>query len=130
MTVRRARWLLFVAFACTVPFPILGPFGGSVPAVRHVILLAATGAVALAEGAAGPVPGLLILFALHAAVTLALCGAAAWLGALLSAALSPAARRTAVLTVVAVLVATALLFPLYETPFGRAPTATLVGVLS
>lgn len=130
MTVRRARWLLLATFALTVPFPILGPFGGSVPAVRHLVLLAATGAVAIREGAAGPVPGLLVLFAVHLMVTLALCLAAAWLCARLSASLSPPARRTAVLIVLAVLVVTAVLFPIYDTPFARAPHSTLLGVLS
>jgi hypothetical protein len=63
-------------------------------------------------------------------VTLALCGLAAWLCAQLTRPLSPPARRTAVVVTVAVLVIAAVLFPLYETPFGRAPTSTLIGVLS
>jgi len=128
MSVRRAAWLLFAAFALTLPFPAVGPFGGFVPAVHHVVLLAATLAVAVAEGAAGPVPRILALFAVHAAVTLALTGLAAWLCARLLASRSPATRRTVVWAVCAALLAVSLAFELYETPFGRAPTANLLGV--
>jgi hypothetical protein len=128
MSVRRSAWLLFAAFALTLPFPAFGPFGGTVPAVHHVILLAATLAIALVEGAAGPVPEILALFAIHAAVTLALTALAAWLCARLLARSSPAVRRSAVWAVCAALVAVSLAFELYETPFGRAPTANLLGV--
>jgi len=128
MSVRRAAWLLFAMFALTLPFPAIGPFGGFVPAVHHVVLLAATVAIAVAEGAAGPVLGILLLFAFHAAVTLVLTALAAWLCARLLASRSPAARRTVVWAVCAVLLAVSLAFEIYQTPFGRAPTANLLGV--
>jgi hypothetical protein len=130
MSVRAAWGWLFFALALMLPFPVLGPFGGFVPPVRHLILLAATGAVAVTEGAAGPVPGILKLFAIHAVVTLALVGALAWGASRALAALSPRARRGVVWAAIAAMLVLALAFEPYETSFGRAPTANLIGVLS
>ena len=128
MSARSTGWLLFAAFAFTVPFPAVGPFGGSAPAVHHAALFAATGAVAVVEGTAGPVLQILVLFAVHALATLALCGLAAWLVARLLAPLPPRTRAVVAGVMCAVLLAAAIAFPLYETPFGRAPTANLFGV--
>ena len=66
MSARVAGWLLFAVFAFAVPFPAVGPFGGFAPAVHHVALFAATGAIAVVEGTAGPVLQILGLFAVHA----------------------------------------------------------------
>jgi hypothetical protein len=129
MSVRASRWLLFAVLVVALPFPAVGPFGGFAPALHHVALFAATAAVAVVEGAAGPVGRILVLFAVHAAVTLALCGLAAWLGARLLASLSPRARTAVALGLCAALLAASLAFPLYDTPFGREPTANLLGVL-
>jgi hypothetical protein len=129
MSVRASRWILFAVLAVTLPFPAVGPFGGFVPAVHHVALFAATAAVAVVEGAAGPVRMILVLFAVHMVATLALCALAAWLCARLLAPLSPRARAAIALGLCAALIAASLAFPLYDTPFGREPTANLLGVL-
>jgi hypothetical protein len=128
MTTRAAGWLLFAVFAFAVPFPAVGPFGGFAPAIHNVALLAATGAIAVAEGTAGPVLLILGLFAVNAIATLALCGLAAWLVARLLAALPPRTRAVVAGAICAALLATAVAFPLYQTPFGRAPTSNLFGV--
>lgn len=130
MSVRAAWGWLFATFALVLPFPILGPFGGMVPPVRHLILLAATSAVAASEGAAGPVLGLLALFALHAVVTLVVSLALAWVASRLLGGLQPGVRRSLVWVAIALMVAIALSFELYTTPFGRSQTANLLGVLS
>ena len=129
MSPRSTRWLLFAVLVVALPFPAVGPFGGFVPALHNVALFAATAAVALVEGAAGPVRGILVLFAMNVAITLALCGLAAWLCARLLASLSPRVRAAIALALCAALVAASLTFPLYDTPFGREPTANLLGVL-
>ena len=129
MSTRSTGWLLFAVLALALPFPAVGPFGGFVPAVHHVALFAATAAVAAVEGTAGPVKMILVLFAVHMVATLALCGLAAWLAARLLAPLPPSMRAAIALALCAALLAAALAFPIYDTPFGRAPTANLLGVL-
>ena len=129
MSTRSTRWLLFAVLVIALPLPALGPFGGFAPALHNAALFAATAAVAVVEGAAGPVGKILVLFAVNAAATLALCALAAWLCARLCAPLSPRARAAVALGVCAVLLAVSLAFPLYETPFGREPIANLLGVL-
>ena len=129
MSTRSTGWLLFAVLALALPFPAVGPFGGFVPAVHHVALFAATAAVAVVEGAGGPVKLILVLFSVHVVATLALCGLAAWLVARLSRPLPPRTRAALALALCAALLAAALAFPIYDTPFGRAPTANLLGVL-
>lgn len=130
MTPRAARRWLWLGFALMLPFPVLGPFGGFVPAARHAILFAATGAIAATEGAAGPVQGILLLFAVHLLATLLLTWLLAFLASRALATLSDSVRRNLVYGVLAVMLVCALAFAPYETPFGRAPTANLLGVLS
>jgi hypothetical protein len=130
MSVRAAGRWLWLGFALMLPFPALGPFGGFVPAVRHLILFAVTGAVAVTEGAGGPVPGILLLFAVHAIVTLALAWGLAWAVSRLLAALSSSARRKVVWLALAAMLVSALVFEPYHTSFGRTPTSNLLGVLS
>lgn len=129
MTVRRARWLVFGALVLALPVPMLGPFDALVPPVRYAILLGAGSAVALAEGAAGPVPGILALLAFNLAVALAGAALLAWLAGLALAGLAPRLRAgIALAAVVAMLLAATASEP-YETGFGRAPRANLPGVL-
>jgi hypothetical protein len=129
LSTRSTRFLLFAVLAVALPFPTVGPFGGFVPAVHHVALFAATAAIATVEGTAGPVRMILVLFGVHMVATLALCALAAWLVARVLAPLPPRARAVVVIGLCAALIAAALAFPLYETPFGREPTANLLGVL-
>jgi hypothetical protein len=128
VSARTVGWLLFAVFAFAVPFPAVGPFGGLAPAAHYAALFAATAAIGAVEGTAGPVLQILALFTVNALVTLALCGLAAWLLARLLAPLPPRARAAVAGVICAALLAAALAFPLYETPFGRAPTANLFGV--
>jgi hypothetical protein len=130
VSARRAAWWLFAVFALTVPFPAFGPLGEFAPAVRHLVIFTATAAVAATEGVAGPVPGLLALFLVESVVTLAASGLAAWLAARLLAGRSPAVRRAVVIAVGVALLALSLAFPIYRTPFGRAPTGNLLGLFS
>ena len=71
MSVRKARWVLFLVFVLTIPLPLLGPLSVFAPTARYVVLASVTAAVALAEGASGPVPMIFLLFALHAVIYLA-----------------------------------------------------------
>ena len=130
MLVRTARRLLFALAALALPLPTLGPYAAVVPPARHLILFAATAAVAALEGAAGPVRGILTLFAINAAVTFPVAWFVAWLAARLTASLSPGVRRALVLGTCALFLLVALAFDLYRDPFGRAPTTNLWGVLS
>lgn len=130
MSRRAIFWLVFGALVLALPVPMLGPFESLVPPVRYAILLGAASAVALAEGAAGPVPLILALLAANLVVSLGAAGVAAWivsraLGALRSPALRGGLAVGAVLTGLAL----AASLPVYETGFGRAPTASLLGVL-
>jgi hypothetical protein len=129
LSTRSTRWLLFAVLIVALPLPAVGPFGGFAPALHHVALFAATAAVAVVEGAAGPVSRILVLFGVHALVTVALCAIAAWLGARGLASRSPRARAAVALALCGALLAATLAFPLYDTPFGREPTANLLGVL-
>lgn len=130
MSARAIFWLVFGALALALPFPMLGPFGSLVPPVRYAILLGAASAVALAEGAAGPVPLILALLAANLVVSLGAAGVAAWIvSRALGALRSPALRSGLAVGAVLVGLALAASLPVYETDFGRAPTASLLGVL-
>jgi len=122
--------MLFAVLAFTLPVPMWGPFGAFVPAVRYAILLAAGGAVALAEGAAGPVPGILLLFGVHALAATGVAGLAAWIASRALAPLAPRTRGWTVWAACAALLLLALAIELYRTPFGRAPASGLLGILS
>ena len=128
MSARAAGWVSFAVFALAVPIPAVGPFGGFVPAVHHAVLFAVTTAIAVVEGAAGPVLQILGLFAVHVLGTLALCGLAGWLVARLLAPLAPRTRALAVGVVGAALFTVAIAFPLYDTPFGRTPHSNWFGL--
>jgi hypothetical protein len=130
VSVRSARWILFLVFVFVWPWPMLGPFDLFAPVVRYVILFGASSLVAASEGAAGPVPLILLLFGLHAIVYLAIDWLAAWLLARSSRSLSGATRWRCVAAGATLAIALALLFDFYRTPFGRAPVANLLGVLS
>jgi hypothetical protein len=128
VSARAAGWLSFAVLVLAMPFPAIGPFGGFVAPVHHVVLCAATGAIAAAEGVAGPVGQILLLFAINAVATLFACGLASWLAARLLAPLAPRTRAWVVGAVGAALFAVAIAFPLYETPFGRTPTSNWFGL--
>ena len=117
---------LFFLFPWSLPF-YTGPF---VPAVRYWILGSAGAAVAATEGAAGaagPIVGLLLGWAL---VTTALC----WLiASLVARAAGRLPDRSALLLSYCAItfgLAWALLFQPYTTTFGRALRGGLLQVLS
>ena len=128
MSTRSIRWLLFAVSALALPLPAIGPFGGLVPPIHHIVLFAATGAIAAVEGMAGPVGRILVLFAINAVATSIACALAAWLVARLIGRLPERARPVVAWGLAGALLAASLVFPLYETPFGRAPTANLFGL--
>jgi hypothetical protein len=130
VSVRTSRWLLWLAFLLLLPMPMWGPFDAFVPAVRYAMLLAAGAAVAWAEGTAGPVPLILLLFAAHAVAALGLTGLAAWLGGYLLAPFAARTRGWVVWATCLALLLFALLLEPYRTPFGRAPEGNLLGILS
>ena len=130
MSVRAARWWLFFLFALALPLPMLGPYEAFVPLVRFLILAGATASVAAVEGAAGPVPGIFLLFAVHALVYGVGLWLLAWVSSRLLGFASPGARRTVVLLAWVVLLFIAIFFDIYATPFGRAQGGNLWSVLS
>ena len=99
------------------------------PVVRFVLLFGASAAVAIQEGAAGPVPLILLLFAAHAVAGLAFCALLAFFGRRALATLDPGSRRAVVWVFVFGVVILASYFDLYRTPFGQAPEANLWGLL-
>jgi len=130
VSVRAGRWLLFVVFALTLPLPSWGEFGEFAPALRYAVLFAAGAAVAIGEGATGPVPWILLLFGLHALAATALAGLAAWIGGRALARLAPRTRGWIVAVTCVAILLFAVAFEPYRTPFGRAPVSNLLGILS
>lgn len=130
MSTGAIRWLLFGSLVLALPVPMLGPFEAVVPALRYAILLGAAAAVAVAEGAEGPVPLILGLLALNLLVSLAAAWIVAWaVSRALGALRSPVLRGGLAVGAVCVGLTIAASFPIYETAFGRTPTANLLGVL-
>ena len=130
MSVRTARWLLFLVFALTIPLPLLGPLFAFAPAARYAVLASVTAAVALADGASGPVPLIFLLFALHAVIYLALEWLFAWWMARGLSRLSPTSQRTLVFVICGVLLIGSISLNLYRTPFGTRPSSNLLGLFS
>ena len=93
MSVRAVFWVLFVLLVFVLPLPLLGPFDALVPVVRFALLFGVSAAVAMAEGAAGPVPLILLLFGAHALFGLGVCAGIAWLASRGLSRLAPASRR-------------------------------------
>lgn len=132
MSVSAARRWIFFAIVLTAPLPMapMPGFDALVPPARYLLLGGVAGAYAITEGAAGPVGLLVLLFLAHAAVYLIAAWGAAWLVARLLSPLSPGSRRAVVLAVVLAMLFASLALDLYRTPFGRASTTNLWGVLS
>lgn len=130
MSVRKARWVLFLVFVLTIPLPLLGPLSVFAPAARYVVLASVTAAVALAEGASGPVPMIFLLFALHAVIYLALEWLFAWWMARGLSRLSPMGQRYLVFVICGILLIGSISLNLYRTPFGTLPSSNLLGLFS
>lgn len=130
MSVRASRWWLFGIFVLTLPLPLLGPYAAYVPPVRLLILSFATASVAVVEGAAGPVPAIFLLFAIHALVYLVCLWGVAWFLARVLASISGSLRTAIVVGVWIGMLFVAITFKIYVTPFGRTPNGNLWSVLS
>lgn len=128
MSARATFCTLLALFVFVLPLPLLGPFDALVPVVRFVLLFGASAAVAIQEGAAGPVPLIVLLFAAHAVFGLAACVLFAWLGTRGLSGLAPETRRIGVWVFVLGFVILASVFDVYRTAFGRAPAANLWGL--
>jgi hypothetical protein len=130
MSVGTTRWLWFLGVWLMVPWPMVLLANAWVPAARYLLLTLVSLAIGVFEGAAGPVPWIILLFALHAIVTSAAAWGIAWGASRALAGAAPETRRWVTLGTLAAAIAVTLAFDLYRTPFGRAPVANLLGVLS
>jgi hypothetical protein len=130
MSAQRIRRLWFVGFFFLLPWSMVIYSGPWVPAVRFLILGSVAGIVAVAEGAAGPVSGMVFLFLAHAVVTTIFC----WvLASIVARLLSRLPERLALRITFACLaagLAISLLLDPYLTPFGRAARGGLLEILS
>jgi hypothetical protein len=130
MQPRTLRRLWFVGFWLLVPWP-LSIFGDAfVPAVRYLILGVVAAAVAVTEGASGPVGGLVFLFLAMALLTTLACWLAAWLVSKLLIHSSAFAQRAVTFGGLGAALIFCLVCEPYATPFGRALTGGLLDVLS
>ena len=130
MSTPAQRRTLFIALFALAPLPMLGIDTVYVPAARYCLLAGVCLAVAVQEGAAGPVAMLTALFTAHALVWTALLWLLAWGAARGLARLPAATVRNSLLGAIAVATLLALLFDLYTTPYGTAPRSNLIGALS
>jgi hypothetical protein len=109
------------------PMPIVG--NAFVPAVRYAILATAATAVALKEGAAGPVGGIVGLFiGMTLAATLG-CWLLAWVVARALGSLPPLLQQRITWLFLVAGVMIALTLSPYRTYFGPAQTGGLLAVL-
>lgn len=130
MKLRPMRRLWFAGLWLLFPWPLLILVDASVPAVRYLLLAAVAGMVAIAEGGAGPVGLLVLLFAIWGVGTSLLCWLAAWWIAKLMARLPNRAAIALTLGVLGMGLFWAVFFEPYHTPFGRALRGGLLQVLS
>ena len=130
MGVRAIRRLWFLGAWLLLPWPMV-IFGDTwVPAVRYVILAGVAGAVALAEGAAGPVLAMVFLFSAWAAVTTLGCWLLAWAVSKLVGLLPSRVAGVLTLAILLVGLIAALVLTPYETRFGTARMGSLLDILS
>ncbi len=127
---RRLRRLWFLALLFLFPWPLPLLHDAFVPAIRYWILGSVAATVGVLEGAAGPVGQIVALLLGWALITTAIC----WLMAFLLARLGRLVPdRTALLasySAITGLLAWALIFEPYYTPFGHAVRGGLLQVLS
>ena len=130
MDVRSWRRLWFAGIWLLFPWPLLILQDAFVPAARYLLLGTVAATVAIAEGAAGPVGLLVVLFLGWGIGTSLLSWLLAWLVARV---LSQLPSRIAI-SVSGCILGGALIwasfFEPYRTPFGRALRGGLLQVLS
>ncbi len=130
MKPRSLRHLWFAGIWFLFPWPLLVLQDAFVPAARYVLLGTAAGAVALTEGAAGPVALLVALFVAWGIGTSLLSWLLAWLLTKLTSPLPKRAAAAFALTTLGLGLLWAVVFEPYRTPFGRALRGGLLQVLS
>lgn len=130
MTIKTARRVLFVALVLLAPAPMLVMTSGWMPPATYVVFTAVTSLVAAVEGATGIVPRLIAMFAMHAALWVAVSWVAAWALARATAPLSPGVRRALTIALVGAGLVAALGWDVYRTPFGRAPRGNAIEALT
>jgi hypothetical protein len=130
MSVRTSRRLLFAAIFLLAPAPLLVLTRGWMPPATYLLLAGVSLSFALTEGAGGPVPLIVSMFAVHAVLYAVLAWGLAWLMALPLARLTPGARRGVTLGLVAIALVIALGWDVYRTPFGRRPFGNAIEALS
>jgi hypothetical protein len=130
MRPRTLRRLWFVGLWLLLPWPLHIVGEAFVPAVRYLILGGVAAAFAAAEGAAGPVGGIVCLFLGMGIVTSLGCWLAAWGIAKLLARCSAFTQRAVTFGGLGAALVFCLAFEPYATPFGRALTGGLLDVLS
>ncbi len=130
LTIQTARRVLFAVLLVTLPLPLLALAPTLAPTLRYWLFALVITALVLVEGAAGVVPLLLALMWAHALVYAIACWLGAWALARALARLDAGPRGLVVTVAVAVALGGALLFPIYRTPLGSAPTTNLIGALS
>ena len=130
MTTRTIRRLWFTGLWLFLPWPLVVFSDALVPAIRYLLLGAVAATVAVAEGASGPVGGVVFLFLGMGIVTTLACWLAAWAIARVLGLLPPGSRRIVTWVCLVAALIWALAFDPYQTPFGRAPTGGLLDVLS
>jgi hypothetical protein len=130
MSVRAIRrlWLLGAWLMLPWPMVIFGDIW--VPAVRYTVLAGVACSVALAEGAAGPVLALVLLFSAWATVTTLGCWLFAWAVSKLMSLLPADVAGVVTLAILLMGLVAALALTPYETRFGTARMGGLLDILS
>jgi hypothetical protein len=124
------RRLWFAGLWLLWPWPLVIFADAFVPAARYALLAAAAAAVALHEGAAGPVGMIVALLVGMALVTTAGCWVLAFVVARVLAYLPRRASVVLTLLLLGIGLVVALVSSPYRMPFGRAPYGGLLEVLS
>lgn len=116
-SVRRARWLVWLALVAAWPVPLVLVGRGAMPAGAVAELAAATVGVALVEQASGIVPLLAFVLALQALVWVAVFALVARLFVQGLRSLAGGATVPVVVALVTAGIVLAALAPLYTSPF-------------
>lgn len=127
---RTLRRVWFVGLWLVLPWPMFVFNDAVVPAVRYALLATVALAMAVTQGAAGPVVLIVVLFVAMALGTTLGCWLLAWGIEKLLRNLPPTAQRTITFGALAVALVWAVAFAPYRTSFGRTLTGGLLDVLS
>ncbi len=130
LSTKARRRLLFWGFFFLLPWPIAFVGSGLVPAVRYVILAGVASAVAIAEGAAGPVSLVVALLVGWSLATTLGCWLLARISAWILDGMPPRLADLLCGAGLLIAVGVALIAAPYHTPFGRSARGGLLEILS